>query len=247
MRSHSAPGWRKPAILGVLALPALLVVGASGLLIGRASADDPPRRVAAVDLPAVSAASLGTPHGPTRMSGALPVGFTHDRAGALTAAAVAGETLIDYVQGRRVTPPSAWITTYTAGALSAASLQRIYDWNPALFQTAADYRPTTLPSAVRSAAVTEVQPVGFKIVSCTSDAAHVQIWLNGIGWSRGSGYPNAVVNRTADVELIWSNGDWKITSYTAVRGLGWDGPTLDDASGSGFAPWPGGQITVLNG
>lgn len=246
MPNHATPWWRRTAILSSLALVALFVVGASGVWIGRATADDRPRPVTA-DLPAVTSASLGTPHGPSRMDGALPVGFTHDKAGALTAAAVAGETLIDYVQGRRITPPATWIATYTTGELSATSLQRIYDWNPALYQTATDYRPTKLPPAAHMPAVTEVQPVGINLISFSTDAAHVQVWLNGIGWSRGSGYPNTVVNRAADVELVWSHGDWKITSYTAVHGLGWDGPSLDDAAGSGFAPWPGGQITVLNG
>jgi hypothetical protein len=73
------------------------------------------------------------------------------------------------------------------------------------------------------------------------------VWFHGAGWSTGSTFQNTVVDRTADIELVWTSGDWKITSYTNPQGQQWEGPGLDDPAGKGFAPWAGGQFTFVTG
>ena len=241
--------WRHPAGMVAVLIAVLLVVAAVGAAIGRATADSAPTssRDDAPQLPAVSKASLTTPHGPNRVQGALPVGFTDDKGGALSCAAVAGEALIDYVQTRRITPAQAWIATYTTGDLSARSLQRIYDWDPRRFQTGPSERPTQLAPRSRALSVSELVPVGYQVIAFTPTAAHVQVWFHGVGWSPGSTFPNTVVDRSADVELVWKSGDWKITSYTNPTDQSWDGPGLDDPGAAGFAPWPGGQFTFVTG
>jgi hypothetical protein len=181
------------------------------------------------------------------MQGELPVGFTDDKAGALSCAAVAGEGLIDYVQIRRTTPAHTWIATYVAGALSAASLQRIFDWDPELYQQTGSYRPFRLATSRHALSVSELVPVGYRVLAFTEAAAHVEVWFHGAGWSQGSTFPNTVVDRSADVELVWKSGDWKIASYTNPPGQGWEGPGLDDSSAKGFVPWPGGQFTFVTG
>jgi hypothetical protein len=84
-------------------------------------------------------------------------------------------------------------------------------------------------------------------LSFTPDAAHVQIWLHGTAWTQGSTYPNQVIDHSADIELVWSSGDWKITSYTQPPDQPWPGPSLDDQSAKGYMPWPGGQFTFVTG
>jgi hypothetical protein len=241
--------WRRPAGAVSLLVAVLLLAGGGGIAIGRATADSSSTNTQHDDstLPVVSRGSLDAPHGPMHMQGNLPVGFTDDKAGALSCVAVAGEALIDYVQIRRTTPAQTWIASYTTGQLSNQSLQRIYDWNPLQFQTGPSDRPTELAPRQHAVSVSELVPVGYKILSFTPSAAHVEVWFNGVGWSQGSNVPNTVVNRSADVKLVWKSGDWKITSYTNPRGQSWEGPGLDDPNSAGFAPWPGGQFTFVTG
>src|SRR3954447_14151553 len=89
--------WRRPGGMVVLALGLLLAVAATGVVIGRATASsaDDGRSNATSNLPPVSNATLDTPHGPTRMQGELPVGFTDDQGGALSFVATAGQALLD--------------------------------------------------------------------------------------------------------------------------------------------------------
>ncbi|MCW2594953.1 MAG: putative integral rane protein [Jatrophihabitans sp.] len=230
-------------------LVTVLLVAGGGVAIGHAMADSgaTPRNTDSAALPAVSKNTLGAPHGPTRMSGELPVGFTNDKGGALSCAAVAAETLIDYVQVRRTTPATDWTATYTTGELSAPSMQKILDWNPAVYRLGPSDRPTQLAPRRHAISVSELVPVGFKILAFSPAAAHVQVWLHGAGWSQGSHFPNTVVDRSADIALVWRAGDWKIISYTQPSGQTWEGPALDDPAGNGFAPWPGGQFTFVTG
>lgn len=250
--THEPIPWhRRPTRVATFAIAALILAASGGLAIGRATAGSPSaastRAGRNSHLPPVSKARLTTPHGPTRMLSALPVGFSDDKGGALSCAAVASEVLIDYVQIRRLTPAGTWMAAYTTGTLSAASMQKILDWNPAVYRLQPNDRPSQLAPRRQAVSVSELVPVGYKIFSFTAASAHVQLWLHGAGWSRGSTFPNTVVDRSADIELVWTSGDWKITSYTQPTGQTWDGPALDDPSGKGFAPWPGGQFTFVTG
>jgi hypothetical protein len=235
--------------VGGLLVVAVLIAGFVGLLIGRSSNGSPSsaRDGSQAVLPVVSKGSLDVLHGPTRMWAELPVGFTRDEAGALSCAAIAGEALIDYVQIRRTTSAQSWIAAYTTETLGAPSLQRIYDWDPKLYQQAASFRPANLPVARSATSVSELVPVGYKLLAFSTTAAHVQVWFHGAGWSHGSEFPNTVVDRSADVQLVWRDGDWKITSYTNPPGQAWNGPGLDDPQAKGFVPWPGGQFTFVTG
>jgi hypothetical protein len=140
---------------------AIAVAGVAGVLVGRltatTSAADPHWDVG---LPAVRNGSLGAPHGPIRMRGDLPTGFTDDRAGALSCASIAAETLIDYVQSRRITPASTWVATYTNDHLDGASLQKILNWNPRLYQLSPSDKPSQLAPSRAAVGVTEIVPVG---------------------------------------------------------------------------------------
>lgn len=247
MRTSTRPGGWRPPRSAMLFAAVMVLAGGGGIAIGRATADTPSAGSSGAALPPVTAATLTTPHGPTRMQGDLPVGFTDDKAGALSCAAVAGEALIDYVQIRRITPARTWIATYTTDDLSARSLQRIYDWDPRRYQTSPSARPASLPPRTSAVSVSNLVPVGYKVASYSAAAAHVQVWFHGAGWTQGATFPDTVVDRSADVDLVWTSGDWKITSYTNPTDESWDGPGLDDASGAGFAPWPGGQFTFVTG
>lgn len=248
--SHLDVSWwrRRQGVVGLL-LAALVVAGAGGFAIGHASANPHATSTYPADqvLPSVTNGSLSAPHGPTEMRDELPVGFTDDKAGALSCVAVAGEALIDYVQIRRTTPARTWITTYTAGTLSSSSLQKIFDWDPKLYQRPASYRPSELAPRRHAVSVSELVPAGYRILTFSVATAHVQVWFHGAGWSQGSNFPNTVVDRSADVQLVWRATDWKITSYTNPDGQDWEGPGLDDPSAKGFVPWPGGQFTFVTG
>ena len=238
--------WRGRGRLPALLIGILLVAGGGGVLIGHATADSVSNHADA-GLPAVGRGTISTPHGPNRMDGELPVGFTDDKGGALSCAAVAAEALIDYVQVRRITSPSDWIAAYTTGNLDALSMQKVLDWNPAAYRLGRGDRPTQLAPRRHAVAVSELVPVGYKILAFSTNSAHLQIWVHGAGWSQGSGFPNTVVDRSADITLVWRAGDWKITSYTQPNDQTWDGPGLDDPAARGFAPWPGGQFTFVTG
>lgn len=206
----------------------------------------------------VKASTLNFPHGPTRFSGVLPVGFTKDRGGALSAAAVASETLTDYVQSRRSLPAAQWISTYTTGQLSNLTMQRIYSWRPLLDPRVntpgfrpTDFGPVSLNPATgeytSTPGVALTHPVGYQLVSLTSSAAHVRIWLHGEGWRQGATRPNAAIFIMLDEQMVWSAGDWKLTSVGAPPGAPWPGGSFEDPAAQGYAPWPGGQFTFITG
>jgi hypothetical protein len=251
MYARSAkPWWRRPGPRAALALILVLAAAVVGVAIGRAtgiSASSAGSQGGAT-LPPVSQASLDTPHGPTRMQGELPVGFTDDKGGALSFTATAGEALIDYVQARRTTSVSTWTAVYTTGRLSNLSLQKIYDWNPQLANVTSAYRPDHFgPELNPWRGVVAAVPVGYKLLAFTTSAAHVVVWFHGLGWKQGSDGPGLVVDDAIGVQLVWRNGDWKTTSITQPKGTHWGGPTYGEPEASGYSPWPGGQFTLFTG
>jgi hypothetical protein len=245
-----APWWRRPLSVVTLALALVLAVGVAGVVLGRAtgtsSSSGGPD--GSENLPPVSKASLNTPHGPTRMQGELPVGFTDDQGGALSLAATAGEALIDYVQARRTTSVATWASVYTSGRLSNLSLQKIYDWNPQLANVTPALRPDHFgPQLNPWRGVIEIVPVGYKLLAFSASAAHVVVWFHGLGWKQGSDGPGLVVDDAIDVHLVWTDGDWKITSAVQPEGTHWGGPTYGEPDAKGYSPWPGGQFTLFTG
>jgi hypothetical protein len=246
----AAPWWRRPLGVATLVVALVLAVGVAGVVLGRATgtssssggADD------SKNLPPVSKASLNTPHGPTRMQGELPVGFTDDQGGALSLAATAAEALIDYVQARRTTSVATWTSVYTSGQLSNLSLQKIYNWNPQIANVTAAFRPDHFgPQLNPWRGVIDVVPVGYKQLAFTPAAAHVVVWFHGLGWKQGSDGPGLVVDDAIDVQLAWTDGDWKITSIVQPKGTHWGGPTYGEPDAGGYSPWPGGQFTLFTG
>lgn len=244
------PWWRRASGLGAIAVALVLAAGAAGIAIGRVTADsaDAGPSTAAPKLPVVSKASLNTPHGPTRMEGELPVGFTDDQGGALSFASTAGEALIDYVQARRTTSVATWTAVYTTGRLSNSSLQKIYNWNPQLANISPSYRPDHFgPQLTSWRGLIDAVPVGYKLLAYSPAAAHAVLWFHGLGWKQGSASPGLVVDDALDVQLVWHDADWKITSITQPKGTHWGGPTYGDADANGYTPWPGGQFTLFTG
>lgn len=241
---------RRPFVLVALALALLLAIGAAGVAIGRATRNSTSSVGAdgRSNLPLVSKATLGTPHGPSRMIGELPVGFADDQGGALSFAATAGEALIDYVYARRTTSVATWTAVYTTGRLSNQSLQKIYNWNPELAAVTPAFRPDHFgPQLNPWRGVVEAEPVGYKLPAFTPAAAHIVVWFHGLGWKQGSDGPSLVVDNAIDVRLAWTHGDWKITSIVQPVGTHWDGPTYGEPDAQGYAPWPGGQFTLFTG
>lgn len=243
------PRWRSAPTLIALGLVLLLIAGIAGVAIGRSTAPDS----STSDVPPlkVSAATLGTPHGPSKLVNGMPVGFTDDQAGALGATACAVESLIDLVQSRRAIPVPLWQQTYLSGKPSDATLLKIYNWNLITDGTPPGGRATGFPPGPRAAerSVQNVVPIGYQMLSFTPGAVHLKLWTNALGWLQGStaAQPSLVRYDTADVRLVWSSGDWKITSLTRAAGTPVLGPEPGDPGSEGYVPWPGGQYTFVTG
>ncbi|MCX4097698.1 hypothetical protein [Nocardia sp. alder85J] len=168
-------------------------------------------------------------HGPTRVLGNVPVGYSRDRSGAATAAVNVVQALAQAGSGRIAMDK-------VVAALVAT------DPGPALRASIALGSNRAPDSDVLT-----VLPAAVSVTAFTDTTAEVSVWTMGV--SRASISPGDPVSVTTvwstdTVELVWQDGDWRAREKT-----GRVGPTPDDAvaptAGSPLAqPLVGGYYTI---
>jgi len=80
-------------------------------------------------------------------------------------------------------------------------------------------------------------PAGTKADSYTSDDATVEVWSDQLGGLAGTGSTEPVTEYwyTLTMHMHWTDGDWKITSYTSVDGPAPIGANQQVSSASAIA------------
>lgn len=202
MTTHAfAPGRERRTGRVAAALTVLLLTAVAGVALGRATAPNPTPAPGAA--PPDTDVDVGeeTPAGPTRVEAGVPVGYARTRDGAVTAATqyllvldspvLVDESRLDTVlevlastEGRRGLRTSLG----DGGRLPAERLNL----------TAND------PSMVWRSV-----PAGWRIDRYDHGAASVAVWATAVLFT-GAGTPTAMSWSTAEVQLRWEAGDWKL-------------------------------------
>ena len=210
-------------LLALMLLATLLGLGAA---LGRMTAPPPAHR------PSVSAsgpdANAGdsaskpppagdrqpAPVGPTREVAGVPVGYRHNRAGAV-AAATAYVTAFDgavmFDADRR-----AEVLDAIAAHRTRAALEQHMAKGAALMANRLNLSPSLLQ---RGQAVVRDIPAGYQVSSYDGNTATVRVWTAGVMAIPGRTQPPDPWG-TATVRLVWESGDWKLSDLTSQ-----DGPT----------------------
>ncbi|QDQ99523.1 hypothetical protein FO059_18180 (plasmid) [Tomitella fengzijianii] len=169
--------------------------------------------------------AIKTAHGPSALVDGVPRGYTHDKAGALTAA-------VNFIQA---------ISQAGVGRLDAAALrEHAVGENPSPSLQSAlgassdrvEHDDTTFNSVPLVATVTNFTP----------EAATVSVWGESISQMRTGGPDSplgvSTLYSTTTVTLAWEGGDWKATDWAFEPG-----PKPEDARFPEDGPLsqPGGQ------
>lgn len=154
--------------------------------------------------------------GPSRMQAGIPVGFSHDEAGASAAAAAymrTGQVILDADPAAA----EAAVRAMAAAGSADAQVERALGQRQAVHETLAE---ATGPLTWRQAAL-EVRLEGY-----TPERARVAVWHVGVLSAEGAAPPQANWSLSS-YELVWESGDWKIWSQSASPG---PAPVLDDSA-----------------
>ncbi len=148
--------------------------------------------------------------GPTRTSGGVGVGFSHDEAGAAAAATNLVLTLEQAAQVDRSSAIAAYETLAAEASRQALGAEMAAVWD-ALRAGLDDNGPPGARLFIRAV------PVGHALVRYSPERATVEVWALSLLVADGGLRP---VSRweTASVELVWENGDWKVWSVTSRQG-----------------------------
>ncbi len=158
-------------------------------------------------------------HGPTRITAGVPSGYSHDRAGAATAAVNIVQALTQAGQGR-----------ISAGAARSALVASTP--GPGLARSL-----DIAAGRGQDSNVLNVLPAAVSVESLSGGSAQVDVWT--VAVSRGSitpGDPVSVMTlwSSTSVSLTWEHGDWKAKDLTTHTG-----PTPDEV----VAPGSGSPLT----
>ena len=209
-------------LLALMLLATLLGLGAA---LGRMTAPHPTQRTpsaatgASTDTggpsPDVSsAADRPVAVGPTREAAGVPIGYRHDRAGAVAAATAyvtAFDGSVTFDANRR-----ARVLDAVAASRARAALEREMAEGAALMAERLNLSPSLLE---HGRAVVRDIPAGYQVSAYDGDAATVRVWTAGVMAIPGRTQPPDAWG-TATVRLVWESGDWKLLDLTSH-----DGPT----------------------
>jgi hypothetical protein len=154
-----------------------------------------------------------------RTAAGVPVGYSHDAAGAEAAAAnyVVALGSANMVSSATRKPMVAALADPQVEAAMQAQLDQAYGSTLGRFGLDAEGRAPKGQTFVSRAL-----PIGVRADAVASDTARIEVWSAGlIGLSgRGSAQPIAATWTTTTVSLRWVDGDWKWTTASQE-----DGPT----------------------
>lgn len=150
-----------------------------------------------------TSAGPAAPHGPAKIVDGAPTGYTHDKAGAATAA-------VNFMQASGL----AW-----DGKLNIATVQQhmvAQNPTPALVSALSDAKDRQATGDTFNAL-----PASTTVLSYTPDAADVSVWTvnAGAGAIDGNGNKAAIASwGTTSLHLVWEDGDWKVQDQSFHTG-----------------------------
>ncbi len=213
-----------------------------GVALGHSSTGDAPSRSATPAPPAPAPATDGTSTpastaglGPARVVAGVPVGYRHDRGGALSAAAnfssVIGSPRVLTPEGR------AGIVSAVAAPDSAAAIRQQLDHSAegVTFDQLRTDQGGKVPFGLASI------PIALKLDGGAEpgDTATVQVYA--VTYVASSTATAAGGYGQATVRLSWTGGDWKLTGYTAISATG-PVPTNFYSPSTGWLPVDGSSL-----
>jgi hypothetical protein len=161
---------------------------------------------------------VGAPHGPSTVTQGVPSGYTHDQAGAATAAVNAVQLVGNLAHGQA--DPATAGKTWPASSAEAAARTAL----------------SSGPDGNTGDQTTKV-PVSTRVTAYSDGSATVEVWVVAVGSTSGVGANTSAGWSTHTVGLVWQSGDWKVASLKAVTG---PQPGSDAAASSTTTPLTNG-------
>ena len=196
---------RRGLVIGGIAV---VVLAVGQLLIpGTPPAPAPPAPAAAVAPPAPAAAPADVARsamGATTVVAGIPMGYSHDPAGAKAAAAGYTEaygTLVAVDHAAAVAAKRAMASTATADQLVAAMEARLGPLRQTWPVGAITYR---------------VAPLAVRVAMDGPDTASAEVWY--VGLIGGRGLPTYEEWVTQSLTLVWERDDWRISAESDSPG-----------------------------
>uniref|UniRef100_UPI002F91291E hypothetical protein n=1 Tax=Kitasatospora sp. NBC_01519 TaxID=2903576 RepID=UPI002F91291E len=155
----------------------------------------------------------GQPAG-LRVVDGVPIGYTNSREGAVAAA-------VNYELARSSVAylTSAQVRERILRAImtSEAASSQLKDDNDAASKLASTFGLTTESS---EQLIARASPLGSRVASYSPQVATVSVWMCGVVGvaSTNAPLPVSASWSTYTLVLVWQNGDWKVSSITAVNG-----------------------------
>ncbi|MFD8705890.1 hypothetical protein ACFV1W_25345 [Kitasatospora sp. NPDC059648] len=225
----------------VLGVALALGLFGGGVALGHSTSDTPSRSATqappapapAMDGASAPAATAGL--GPARVVSGVPVGYRHDRGGALSAAA----NYASAIGSPRVLTPEgrAGIVSAIAAPDAAAAISQQLDKSAsgATFDQLRTDQAGKIPFGLASI------PIALKLDGPgePGDTATVQVYA--VTYVASSTATAAGGYGQATVRLSWTGGDWRLTGYTAISTTG-PVPTNFYSPSTGWLPVDGSSL-----
>lgn len=202
----------------VIALVFAVILVFVGVLIGRGTS---PEKVTTAAPSSVTRNSDGTTtqtsgNGPTTwltniaVNYPVGVGYSHTAPGAVAAA----EHYTGYLSGQAMLsqPYRNNLLSAIVSASKRDALVQQYD-----VVMTADNNPLVKLVTSGTPVFVRTAPLGWRIVSYTPDAAQVSVWMNNVSGAV-TGFAPTADYRTATIDLVWEDGDWKLANAQVANG-----------------------------
>lgn len=151
-------------------------------------------------------------------AGGIPAGFAHDQQGAESAAANYAVVLVsaDILKPARRSEIVQQVFVADRASELEDTLNKAYD--KAFLDKVGLDENGNAPSG--KTYVSRTMPVGTKTTKYSDTAATVEVWCTGVFGMAGEDSTNPVTSDwfTMTLQLGWSNGDWKVDSFSQKEG-----------------------------
>lgn len=210
-RSRAEAGEAPSVARSAVAVLTVAVVLVSGFFAGRLTSAQPSASAPAPGLVAPTPADERP--GPTRTSNGVPVGYAHTPEGAVAAATGYLTTISD----KRAFSRDWREDAYRVMAAPDSYGRLIDSVRPSYDRIAADL---ALDDAVayNGSVLAMTVPIGYRVDDYTDGRATVTVWA--AAWlTRPTGQQLPLRAHTTTVELVWTDGDWKLDRVRGSRPL----------------------------
>ena len=159
--------------------------------------------------------NAGPGPGPARTVNGIPVGYTHNEAGAIAFATnwVAANGTLQLVNAQQRRQFEQLTMTPAMGAVADKQLQEIF------------------AGGLVPGAATLTVPLGYQVVSFMPDAARIAVWFVTTG---GNSSTLGTDFYTGTLWVVWQTADWKLTAFGIANGPVLPAPRDESPSPGGY-------------